>query len=213
VEQDGMKLTEKLGGRQKLLANLQALELHAVLLLDQVRQALTGSSGDEGNEPASSTAGTGKPAAPEKPKPERKSKGDGGDGEEPPIPPSDDEARQAAARERLAKMSEADQKALALLLESTEGPEIAKKIEDILIKRWDDFVTEMKQTARDKKAFIKDKDIAFLWRQYVYKEIQDLIVRYLVKNTRLKQYQAKSILRAINQKLKQGEGDNQAEEE
>lgn len=80
VEQDGMELTEKLGGRQRLLANLQALELHAALLLNQVKQALTDSSGDEGNESASSTAGTGEPAAPEKPKPERKSKGDGGDG-------------------------------------------------------------------------------------------------------------------------------------
>ena len=214
-EQGDITLKQKLEGRRKLLQNLQQLEMEAVLLRDQIQKALTASSGERGSDSSSPAPTSSTSSTDERPKSKRKGKGsgsgNGGDGEEPSTPPTDDETRAAEDRERLVKMAEADQKELALFLEQAKGPEIVKKIEDILIKRWDDFVNEMKQTAREKKAFIKDKDITFLWRQYVYKDIQDLVVKYIMKNTRLKQYQAKSILRTINQKLKQG--DNQTEEE
>lgn len=178
VEQDGMKLTEKLGGRQKLLANLQALELHAVLLLDQVRQALTGSSGDEGNEPASSTAGTGKPAAPEKPKPKRKSKGDGGDGGD-----------------------IAWRKELDAFLERPEGREVIDTYKMIVTGEWRYFSDAIWRS----KKYISFRDKIKLWEQdeRLLPKILKHLKGDLTKKRGATPEQAEGILRAVLGELHQ----------
>lgn len=178
VEQDGMKLTEKLGGRQRLLANLQALELEAALLLDQVRQALTGSSGDEGNESSSSTTGTGEPAAPEKPKPERKSKGDGGDGGD-----------------------IAWRKELDAFLERPEGREVIDTYKMIVTGEWRYFSDAIWRS----KKYISFRDKIKLWEQdeRLLPKILKRLKGDLTEKRGVTPEQAEGILRAVLGELHQ----------
>ncbi len=179
VEQDGMKLTEKLGGRQRLLANLQALELEAALLLDQVRQALTGSSGDEGgNESSSSTTGTGEPAAPEKPKPERKSKGDGGDGGD-----------------------IAWRKELDAFLERPEGREVIDTYKMIVTGEWRYFSDAIWRS----KKYISFRDKIKLWEQdeRLLPKILNRLKGDLTEKRGATPEQAEGILRAVLGELHQ----------
>lgn len=79
-EQGDITLNQKLEGRRKLLQNLQQLEMEAVLLRDQIQEALTASSGEKSSDSSSPAEAPGTSSTNEKPEPNLKRKSKGGDG-------------------------------------------------------------------------------------------------------------------------------------
>lgn len=79
-EQGDVSLSQQLEGRRKLLQNLQQLEMEAVLLRDQIQEALTASSGERSSDSSSPAETSGTSSTDEKPESNLKRKSKGGDG-------------------------------------------------------------------------------------------------------------------------------------